>query len=205
MTYPNHPQFSVLILCGGKSSRMGQDKALLQLNGETLLQRAVRLGHQLGAAQVLISRNQSGFIQDQVQNAGPMAGIAAALSHCSSRWLLVLPIDMPLLSPLALNPLLRYPILQRHGGFIEGFPLPVMLEKTEVLQQLLAGLLADPSASRSLKSAWNMLGLKQLPMQTPEAFQNSNNPADFAKITALLATPVCRQAGVAAMRPCTGA
>ena len=32
-----------LVLAGGRSSRMGTNKALLEINGETLLNRAVRL------------------------------------------------------------------------------------------------------------------------------------------------------------------
>ena len=74
------PAFSVLVLSGGKSSRMGRDKALLQLDGQTLLERSKRLGEALGAQQVLVSRNEPGFIQDLVHDAGPMALVARALA-----------------------------------------------------------------------------------------------------------------------------
>ncbi len=188
------PAFSVLVLCGGKSSRMGRDKALLQLDGETLLARSKRLGETLGAQQVLVSRNEPGFIQDLVHDAGPMAGIAAALPHCLTNWLLVLPVDMPLLTAAALKPLFLGSCPS--GSFIEGFPLPVLLRKTDELQQTLAATLSDPEAKRSLHQAWTRLGLRPLPLLAPFAFQNCNDPTSFASIQALLLTEDARQRGV---------
>lgn len=180
----DRPAFSVLVLCGGKSSRMGRDKALLQLEGETLLARIKRLGVALGAQQVLVSRNEPGFIQDLVHDAGPMAGIAAALPHCLTNWLLILPVDMPLLTPAALEPLFLSSCPA--GSFIECFPLPVLLRKTAELQQTLAATLSDPTAKRSLHQAWEKLGLRPLPLLAPFAFQNCNDPTSFASIQALL-------------------
>lgn len=182
----NKPLFSVLVLCGGKSSRMGRDKALLELDGETLLERTKRLGKALGAQQVLVSRNEAGFIQDLVSDAGPMAGIAAAIPHCHTGWLLVLPVDMPLLTPQALDPLLLDSLVYPRGSFIEGFPLPVLLENTYELQQSLAAALSDPTAKRSLHQAWTRLGLRQLPLLLPMSFQNCNDPISFANIQAQL-------------------
>lgn len=194
MPQMNKPAFSVLVLSGGKSSRMGRDKALLQLDGETLLARSKRLGEALGAQQVLVSRNEPGFIQDLVHDAGPMAGIAAALLHCHTDWLLVLPVDMPLLTPAALKPLFLSSCPA--GSFIEGFPLPVLLGRTDELQQTLAATLSDPTAKRSLHQAWTNLGLRPLPQLAPFAFQNCNDPTSFASIQALLLPDDAHQRGV---------
>lgn len=186
MTDLNLPAFSVLVLCGGKSSRMGRDKALLELAGETLLDRTVRLGEALGARLVLVSRNQPGFIQDQIENAGPMAGISAALPHCDARWLLVLPVDMPLLSTEALKPLLAETLCAQQAGFIAGFPLPVLLENTPALKRALDRTLTSVTCSRSLQRLWQQLGLRQLSLPISPAFQNCNDPASFAAISAEL-------------------
>jgi molybdopterin-guanine dinucleotide biosynthesis protein A len=186
--------FSVLVLCGGQSRRMGRDKALLELEGQTLLERCKNLGAALGAQQVLVSRNEPGFIQDLVNDAGPMAGIAAALPYCLTDWLLVLPVDMPLLTPAALKPLFLSSCPP--GSFIEGFPLPVLLRKTARLQQTLAATLSDPTAKRSLHQAWTRLGLRPLPLLAPFAFQNCNDPTSFASIQALLLAEDARLRGV---------
>ncbi len=184
MTNLSLPAFTVLVLSGGQSSRMGRDKALLELQGETLLARTIRLGKTLGAQQVLVSRNQPGFIQDQYQHAGPMAGIAAALPACSCRWLLVLPVDMPLLTPQALAPLLTQTLARQQAGFMRGFPLPVLLENHSALATALQATLNATTASRALHRLWQQLGLHELHLPVPAAFQNCNDPAGFAAIAA---------------------
>ncbi|HZL12786.1 MAG TPA: molybdenum cofactor guanylyltransferase [Verrucomicrobiae bacterium] len=95
--------FSAVILAGGKSSRMGRDKAFLKIGGQTLLARQIQLARELGAAEIFISgraeTNYSEFncrvLQDKFPDAGPLAGIERALTECSSPLVLVLAVDMP--------------------------------------------------------------------------------------------------------------
>src|SRR5690349_130325 len=79
--------FSAVILAGGKSSRMGRDKAWLEINGQILLTRQIELVQAGGATEVFISgragMDYSAFgcrvLQDRFPNAGPLAGIERAL------------------------------------------------------------------------------------------------------------------------------
>lgn len=95
--------FSAVILAGGKSSRMGQDKAWLQINGESLLARQIRLVREVGAGEIFISgranvdysRFDCRVLHDRLVDAGPIGGIESALAACSSSLLLVLAVDMP--------------------------------------------------------------------------------------------------------------
>lgn len=95
--------FSAVILAGGKSSRMGRDKAELTLAGETLLERQLKLVHAVGATEVFISgrvgTDYSRFgcpvLTDNFPQAGPLAGIESALHICRYPLLLVLAVDMP--------------------------------------------------------------------------------------------------------------
>ncbi|MBR9910968.1 MAG: molybdenum cofactor guanylyltransferase MobA [Gammaproteobacteria bacterium] len=103
-----------LILAGGRSSRMGQNKALLQLQGKTLLQRAIeRLAPQVEG--LLISTNSplagAGSypqLSDRVGGyAGPLAGILTGLEWLAGQqsrhqWLLSVAVDTPFF-PLDLN------------------------------------------------------------------------------------------------------
>ena len=94
-----------LLLAGGKSSRMGEDKRLLVYRGRTLLEHSLHLLKQTGADEILISGDVDGYdsIPDMVPDCGPPGGIHAALHHIESRGklddalLLVVPVDMPLL------------------------------------------------------------------------------------------------------------
>ena len=95
--------FSAVILAGGKSARMGRDKAFLETGGQTLLARQIQLAHELGAAEIFISGragvDYSAFscrvLQDKFSEAGPLAGIERALNVATSPVLLVLAVDLP--------------------------------------------------------------------------------------------------------------
>jgi len=97
--------FSAVILAGGKSSRMGRDKAWLEVDGEALLSRQVKLVRQWGAGEIFISgrpeTNYSAFgcpvLSDKFADAGPLAGIERALAAATSSLLLVLAVDLPAL------------------------------------------------------------------------------------------------------------
>ena len=95
---------SGLIIAGGRSSRMGRDKAALTLpDGRTLLQRQVDILRAAGATTVLASVRPGGdvalpgvtLVHDTITDAGPLAGIAAGLRAAPAGLVLVLAVDMP--------------------------------------------------------------------------------------------------------------
>jgi molybdenum cofactor guanylyltransferase len=84
-----------IILCGGKSSRMGRDKATLPFGHELMLQRVVRLVAEAvpvenivvvaAADQILPSIcNEVRVVRDSVAHQGPLAGMAAGFRACNS-------------------------------------------------------------------------------------------------------------------------
>jgi len=101
-----------LVLAGGQSSRMGVDKASLQLGGVSLLDRAVHILHKvvdevyvsIGAGQADDpARRKYPVIVDELNNVGPAAGLLAAhLSYPDAAWL-VIACDMPLLDDTSLQ------------------------------------------------------------------------------------------------------
>lgn len=91
------------LLAGGKSSRMGVNKAFLNFGGQTLLERALAT---LSAAcgKVTIVGDSETFItygpvvSDIFAGCGPLAGIHSALGHSSAELNLMLAVDMPFVS-----------------------------------------------------------------------------------------------------------
>ncbi|MCL4790411.1 MAG: NTP transferase domain-containing protein [Verrucomicrobia bacterium] len=77
--------FSAVILAGGKSSRMGRDKAWLPLDGQPLLARQIELVRELTPKEIFISGLADTdytslgcpVLTDEFADAGPLAGIAA--------------------------------------------------------------------------------------------------------------------------------
>jgi molybdenum cofactor guanylyltransferase len=103
---------SAFILAGGKSTRMGTDKAFLQFEGRTLLARALDLARSI-TPNVSIVGNREKFsafgqvVDDIFRECGPLAGIHAALRHSTTEINLVLAVDMPFISVAFLHYLLR--------------------------------------------------------------------------------------------------
>lgn len=109
---PAGEPLSVLILAGGRSRRMGQDKVWLELDGATLIERVVARVLPL-AAEILFSANAperfealartlpvSGrVVADIFPGAGPLAGLHAGLSAAQHDLVLALAADMPFVNP----------------------------------------------------------------------------------------------------------
>ncbi len=111
------PDLTAFILAGGKSSRMGADKAFLALNGRTLLARALDLTRSI-TPEVRIVGDRTKFspfaptVEDIFPNCGPLGGIHAALRSSGTELNLILAVDLPFAS-LAL---LQYLITQAIGS-----------------------------------------------------------------------------------------
>lgn len=91
---------AAFVLAGGRSARMGADKAFLQLNGRTLLQRALELAGTVARdVRVVGSREKfaalAPVVEDVYGERGPLGGIHAALSATGSEFNLILAVDLP--------------------------------------------------------------------------------------------------------------
>jgi molybdenum cofactor guanylyltransferase len=103
---------TAFILAGGKSTRMGTDKAFVMLEGRTLLARALEVCRTI-ASDVWIVGDVNKFtpfapvVEDVFPGCGPLAGIHAALRASRSDLNLVLAVDLPFVSPALLHFLLE--------------------------------------------------------------------------------------------------
>lgn len=105
--------WNAIVLCGGKSSRMGTNKALLKLGEEQVIERIVGELQRAGVSIVLsVGRhNEYGFlglpcIPDEYESSGPIAGIHAGLRASDSLWSLVVSCDLPFVNAAIFNYLL---------------------------------------------------------------------------------------------------
>jgi len=95
---------SAAIMAGGKSARMGQDKAWIELDGEPLITRVARVLGEV-ADEVLVVANDPRYetlglrvVRDRYPQAGALGGIATGLGAASHDAVLVAACDMPFLS-----------------------------------------------------------------------------------------------------------
>jgi molybdopterin-guanine dinucleotide biosynthesis protein A len=102
---------TAFVLAGGKSARMGSDKAFLQLGDETLLSRALKVAGAV-TGEVWIVGDAKKFavfgrvIEDVYHDRGPLGGIHAALSNSATELNLMLAVDLPFVGPEFLEYLL---------------------------------------------------------------------------------------------------
>lgn len=164
-----------LVLAGGRSTRMGRDKADIVLEGATLLDRACTLLRQAGAADVFIAGrpDRPGGLADAEPGGGPArALIAAADALAAQGWsrLLVVPVDMPRLTPALVAALGADP---GRACAYDGHPLPLHLP--------LGALNAEARATHALHALLSATGARYLPPPDDETLlSNINTPGDLA-------------------------
>lgn len=94
------PTVEGFILAGGRSRRMGRDKALIEFEGTTLLARAFATVSAVAVKTTVIARTPDAYpgfpvIADLRPDCGPLAGIETALSVAKTDAVIVLACDMP--------------------------------------------------------------------------------------------------------------
>jgi molybdopterin-guanine dinucleotide biosynthesis protein A len=97
---------SAVLLVGGESRRMGQDKATLIFRGKPLWQTQLDLLRKLQPEEIFISARVDPpwrpagvqFVSDELPSRGPLSGLSATLPRIRTDHLLALAIDMPLMS-----------------------------------------------------------------------------------------------------------
>jgi molybdopterin-guanine dinucleotide biosynthesis protein A len=194
----SRPPFSAALLAGGQSSRMGTDKAAIEVDGQPLWQRQLDKLRAAGAAEVFISGRRAGpyagsdceIVEDRVADAGPLAGLEAALRHATHDWLLVLAVDLPDVPASLLASLVAEAIAADCGrvpareDWLQPIAAVYPRRCLPLVEECLAG------ENRSLRRFFRLArkaGLADVhPLSAEEhaLFRNLNSPADLATPTA---------------------
>ncbi len=173
---------------------MGQDKALLELGGRTLLSRAMELAGSV-ASTVRVVAPQEKFltvartIDDVFPNCGPLAGIHAALMCTTTELNLILAVDLPFVEPEFLS----YLVAQAS----QVSALVTVPQADKGFQPLCAVYRRDfrEAAERALKRKKNKIDALFASVETrlisepemtrmgfsPQMFRNLNTPEEFSR------------------------
>lgn len=163
-----------VVLAGGRSTRMGRDKALLEWQGRPLIEHQLALLRAAGVDSVEVSGERPAYrgIADAQPQAGPLAGLAGiAAAHAYDAELLVIPVDMPLLQPALLRRLRserpEAPCL-RFTGQVLPLRLRLNARSRTVLGELMR---ADDSRRHSLHAYEQAVGVEEIALASGEAAQ----------------------------------
>ena len=186
--------FSAIVLAAGRSTRMGREKALLEVDGIPLWQRQRDVLADAGATEIFLSarpdqtwaRSVRGFtavVHDALPDGGPMVGITAGLERATQPLLAVLAIDLPKMPATWFRELMTEAtpgsgIVGRNGGFFE--PLAAVYSR-EVMWLAWESLTrGEYSLQRLLASAVEKRLLRVREISTAETpwFTNWNREGD---------------------------
>jgi len=174
-----------LILMGGKSTRMGNDKAFVIWRGKTLLQHAMDNLHELtsdihlsvNAHQFLALSHQFKCIEDLHPDKGPMGGILSGLETLQKD-LLVVAVDMPESDTLRIERLIQN--TSRVSAFRNSDenwePLPSFWP-VSVTSRLKSHVMNN---ELSLSSFLNIHGRAVTIETNTSSFRNMNSPTDLS-------------------------
>ena len=102
-----------IILAGGKSRRFGRDKALVEIGGQTLLARTVKLLESRCGEIIVVGRQEIACssnvplraVEDTIPDIGPLGGIFTGLTESETDLNVILAVDMPFATPELLDQL----------------------------------------------------------------------------------------------------
>lgn len=137
-------RYSLLLLAGGKSSRMGKNKAELQYEGKSFAELVVAKVRNIGIEEIYVSgfqwnseHSKIHIVWDQYTDRGPLGGLHACMKVIKTPFCLVLPVDAPKLPAEILEMLLTYHEEHRRG-LQGGKEIPLLWEHGERMEPLIA-------------------------------------------------------------------
>jgi molybdopterin-guanine dinucleotide biosynthesis protein A len=186
------PEAAGFVLAGGRSSRMGSDKALAVLRARPLVEHSLDLLRGACATAAIAGARSAlsqfaPVVEDVKRGAGPLAGICAAMASMPEQWAVFLSIDLPLLPSSLLSFILRHAYITQApvtvaavNGFAQSFPVVLHKAALPALQdELEAGrsgcYRAFQTASASLGQPISVLPVEFL-VQTGELAHPANLP-----------------------------
>lgn len=187
-----------IIMAGGKSSRLGQDKGLLQIGDKKLVEIATGLLSEV-CTEVMISAGNPAYrefgcrvIPDIYTGIGPMGGLYSALSASRSQINVVLSVDIPFVNKGLIAHLISrlqdYQAVVPHTGpgrleplcaVYHSSVLPVIRKCIENENYKLQHFIEMVKVNKTVIS-------DDLPFYTPHLFLNINTPGDYSKAIKLI-------------------
>ena len=191
MSSPQQPITGV-ILAGGKSSRMGQNKALMSLGGKRLVDRVVEVMRNMFDALLMVTNTPDVYADlglpmapDVWPDKGSLGGVYSAIYRVATPYCLVVACDMPFLQAAGL----RYLITQMANYDVV---VPDVLGELQTLHAIYSKACLQPIERRLETNRLRIVGFfpdvrvrtvtaSELEPYDPEllAFQNLNTPEEF--------------------------
>jgi len=171
----DNSNIAAIVLAGGRSSRMGQNKAFLKYHGVSMLDHTISLLKKLGLNDIYVSGNVEGYrcIPDEISYQGPAKAIVHIIKKLHDySGVLFVPVDMPLLEIEVLERLIKH----KNGAYYKDWPLPAFVTT-----------LSDVEDISSVHNLLVRNKVEAIPLleKHKKYFVNINTPKEWEKVIAL--------------------
>ncbi len=179
-----------VVLAGGLSSRMGQDKAQLHRKKTSMLEFSKQVLNDSGINNIIVSGDNYD-VPDKIKQGGPVGGILSVLSKFpQAKSLLILPVDLPFMTAKALADLRIKGELSQKATYFEGHNIPLYLPNNAYVELFLAQAFTVTDNNKCETSRFKQKGpsikalLKQIPHQAIQSNDintlfNTNTPQEW--------------------------
>lgn len=187
---------SGIILAGGKSSRMGVNKAFLSINGEIMIARIVKMMSLLFENLIIITNTPEEYellgvsmFEDIFKEKGPLGGIHSGLVNSRTEKNFVLSCDMPFMTIEMIDYIINYKtqkpvVFCKAAGYMQ--PLAGVYSRSIIprMEKFLSDEnVTDNSFHQFLKDVDSeIINPESLPFYEEKIFYNVNHPEDYEKI-----------------------
>ncbi|MDO6475782.1 molybdenum cofactor guanylyltransferase [Alteromonas sp. 1_MG-2023] len=173
-----------LVLCGGKSSRMGRDKSRLTLNGLTLLDTTRQTMSGVCEMVYTLGKTDCDFT-DLYEDKGPAMALFSMLGQAriqDGARLLVMPVDMPLCTVSCLQAILQESRQRESSVYTSDAIMPLVIcYSQQGMNNLKQCVKEQPSLS--LRRLLNCFGCEAVALpQFADELMNVNNPDDWQQV-----------------------
>ncbi|WP_245961391.1 molybdenum cofactor guanylyltransferase [Thalassotalea euphylliae] len=201
-----------IVLAGGLSRRMGQNKSQLmrtqQASSQTMLSFSQELLTDAGVDRVVISAssenltadstlnktdNKANIVPDLMPKLGPLGGIYSVFAQVPCQAALIIPVDLPLMNAKVLTQLKQAGQLLKQAVHFEQHSLPLYLPNnayTELFFNQHLVQLSQSAKGPSIKALLAQMPHQSIRCLTPSTLTNTNTPDDWQQAQSQLLTPL---------------
>ncbi len=199
-----------IILAGGKSTRMGENKALMKISGITFIERVANLMKSMFENVMLITNTPEEYeflnlpaYKDVYAYKGPLAGIHSGLYHSTTEKNFIISCDIPLMTKEMIEYIISFktdkPVtICKADGFIQQLAGVYSKSILDAAEKLLKESIEEETRDKlQTKRRCKVLSLiditgaeiinaEELPFYKEGTFFNMNRPEDYSKVTEII-------------------
>ncbi len=200
-----------IILSGGKSTRMGQNKSFMKIGDQTIIDRIITLMKSLFKEVIIITNEPELYeytglkiYEDIYKNVGPLAGIHSGLIHSNTEMNFIISCDIPLMNAEMIGAIISHSdgydiTVPKADGFIQQlcgvYKQTIISEIENIINSDKQQETRDDQQTKRKCKVHSLLhackthvieNTEELPGSYPEIFFNMNSPEDFKKINSFL-------------------